>query len=30
MNPFAWFETTVPSAGIPKSPVSHLPFLFSS
>jgi hypothetical protein len=30
MKPFAWFETTVPSVGIPKSPVSHLPFLFSS
>ena len=30
MKPFAWFETTVPSFGIPKSPVSSLPFPFSS
>jgi len=30
MKPFAWFEATVPSVGIPKRPVSSLPFLFSS
>jgi hypothetical protein len=30
MNPFAWFETTVPSVGMPNRPVSSLPFLFSS
>ena len=30
MNPFAWFDTTVPSVGMPKNPVSHLPFPFSS
>jgi hypothetical protein len=30
MKPLAWFETTVPSFGIPKSPVSSLPFPFSS
>jgi hypothetical protein len=30
MKPFAWFDTTVPSFGIPKMPVSSLPFLFSS
>jgi len=30
MNPFAGFEATVPSVGMPKRPVSSLPFLFSS
>ena len=30
MKPLAWLETTVPSVGMPKRPVSSLPFLFSS
>jgi hypothetical protein len=30
MNPLAWFDTTVPSVGMPKSRVSHFPFPFSS